>query len=61
MGVYLMTGGRNGPVGQQGHAHTSVALLKTFDALSDTFRRTMRNPAMIGHWEELTEQAISDF
>mgnify|MGYP006865374155 CR=1 FL=1 len=48
-------------VGQQGTAYTSRAKLQEFDALADVFRRTMRNPSMIAHWEELTAGAIEAF
>lgn len=48
-------------VGQQGAGYTSRAKLQEFDALADTFRRTMRNPGMIGSWDMLTGNAIEAF
>ena len=48
-------------VGQQGAGYTSRAKLQEFDALADTFKRTMRNPGMIGSWDMLTGNAIEAF
>lgn len=46
---------------QQTPAREGAALLAAFDGLTDVFRRTMNNTAMIGHWERLTADAIENF
>lgn len=48
-------------VGKQGQAHTTAAVLEAYDTLTEIFRRSLRNPGMIGHWAELTENAIAEF
>lgn len=48
-------------VAQQGAGHTSRGKLAEFDTLADAFRRTMRNPAMIGSWNQLTANIIENF
>lgn len=35
--------------------------LEAFDVLSDVYRRCTRNPALIGHWDELTADVIERF
>lgn len=35
--------------------------LQEFDKLADVFNRTVRNPAMIDHWEELTAETVENF
>ena len=48
-------------VGQQGAGYTSRAKLQEFDVLADAFKRTMRNPAMIGSWDALTAGIVESF
>lgn len=48
-------------VGEQGAAHTSRDKLAEFDTLADAFKRTMRNPAMIGSWDALTAGIVEAF
>ena len=35
--------------------------IASFDALSDTLRRSIRNHSMIRHWASLTAEAITNF
>lgn len=48
-------------VGQRGAGYTSRAKLQEFDMLADAFRRTMKNPSMIGSWDMLTANIIENF
>lgn len=48
-------------IGEQGVAYTSRDKLAKFDALADVFKRTMRNPGMISHWDSLAGPIIENF
>lgn len=45
----------------RGNSAAGSDTLSKFDILADTFRRTANNPYMIGHWDELTADLISNF
>ena len=48
-------------VAYQSKANTGSAHLEAFDYLADVYRRCTNNPAMIGHWDELTAEAVQNF
>lgn len=48
-------------VAHQGDASNGRQQLDAFNALYDTYKRTMNNPGMIAHWDRLTADTIENF
>lgn len=48
-------------VSQEGQGSTETELLKSYDTLTDIFKRTMNNTGMASYWDELTGQIIEQF
>lgn len=41
-------------IGYEGNADPAAEAMKTFDSIGEIFRRTVDNPGIIPHWDELT-------
>lgn len=48
-------------VAHRGSTDLATSKLQEFDALADIFRRTMRNTAMIGSWDQLAGPIVEGF
>lgn len=48
-------------VAHEGNANSGREQLDAFAVLFDAFKRTMNNPAMIPHWDELTGAIVEGF
>lgn len=45
-------------IGYSGNLDPAKDCMNTFDGVTEIFRRTVDNPAMISHWDELTTQLL---